>query len=240
MTARTARVIAALTGLLVVTALPALAQRGRRYRSPEREGEFRIHLGSFRPEGDSGYWDGIDRDFTNATPSDFEDANFGIDYLQPLGNRLSLMFSGSVYEGQTTNSYRNFLDNFDNRIRHDTTLDIASATAGLVVHLTGSDAAIQPYLGAGGGAYFWRLEESGDFIGAGPTRPIFTADLRSEGTAFGYYWLAGLQAPLSRNLSIFAEGRWTRVDDELSDDFEDFGNLDLSGREIAAGLSWRL
>jgi opacity protein-like surface antigen len=239
MNPRKTRVIIALT-MLLLAALPALAQRGghgnRRYY-PEREGAFRIHLGAFQPEGDSEYWAQKERDFTGSV-DDFENASFGIDYLLPLGNRLSLMFSGSVFEGDATNAYRDFEDNFGDRIFHDTTLGIASGTVGLLLHLTGPDTAIQPYLGAGGGGYAWELEESGDFIDR--NLDIFSADLRSEGVGFGYYWLAGLEAPITPRLSIFAEGRWTRVDDDLSDDFEDFGKIDLSGREFAAGLSWNL
>lgn len=235
------RVFIALMGLLAVAA-PSFAQRhghGRRYY-PEREGAFRIHLGAFQPDGESEYWREKERDFTGSV-DDFENASFGLDYLLPLSNRLSLMFSGSIYEGDSTNAYRNFEDNFGDRIRHDTTLDIASGTLGLLLHLTGPDTVIQPYLGAGGGAYPWRLEESGDFIDFGPpSRPIFSADLKSDGVAFGYYWLAGLEAPITPRVSIFAEGRWTRVDDDLSEDFEGFGQLDLGGREFAAGLSWSL
>jgi len=240
MVSRKIRVMIGLAGLLVL-ALPASAQRYRRYDSYHEDGELRIHLGSFRPEGSSDYWRGIQNDFTHSDPSDFEDVSFGADYLLPLNERMSLMFSGTWYEGTTTNSYRGFEDNFGDRIRHDTTLDIVSGTIGLVVHLTGPDVAIQPYLGAGGGSYFWEIEESGDFIDEGrPSLPIFSADLRSNGVAFGYYGLAGLEAPITPRLSLFVEGRWTEVDDDLSDDFEGFGKIDLGGREIAAGLSWRL
>ncbi len=239
MTSRKLRVMIALSGLLVL-AMPASAQRqGSRYY-PERQGAVRIHLGAFQPEGSSEYWRDKEEDFTGSI-DDFENASFGLDYLLPLNNHLSLMFSGSVYEGETTNAYRDFLDNFGDRIRHDTNLTIASGTLGLLFHLTGPDTAIQPYLGAGGGAYPWQLEESGDFIDFGPpSRPIFTADLKSEGVAFGYYALVGLEAPISPRISIYAEGRWTQVDDDLSDDFEGFGKIDLSGREVAAGISWNL
>src|SRR5262245_48681291 len=98
MNPRKTRVIVALT-MLLLAALPALAQRGgsgRRYY-PEREGAFRIHLGAFQPEGDSEYWTEKEEDFTGSV-DDFENASFGIDYLLPLTNRLSLMFSGSVFE----------------------------------------------------------------------------------------------------------------------------------------------
>jgi hypothetical protein len=230
-------VIIALT-MLLLAALPALAQQpgGQRYY-PEREGAFRIYLGAFQPHGDSQYWDDKEEDFTGSI-DDFESLSFGAAYLLPLNNRLSIMFGGSLYEGESTNAYRNFEDNFGNRIRHDTTLDIASGTVGFVVHLTAPDVVIQPYLGAGGGTYFWELEESGDFIDG--NLDVFSADLRSDGVAFGYYGLVGLEAPITPHFSIFAEGRWTEVDDDLSDDFEGFGKIDIGGREIAAGLSWNL
>ena len=62
-------------------------------------------------------------------------------------------------------------------------------------------------------------------------------DSREIGTR---YLLAGLEAPITRNVSLFAEGRWTKVEDTLKDDFEGFGKLDLSGRQLTAGISWRL
>lgn len=242
MISKRARVMIGLAGLLVL-ALPASAQRYRRYNYDEYhdDGEFRIHLGSFRPDGSSDYWRSIRNDFTNSDPSDFEDVSFGIDYLLPVHDQVSVIFSGSWYEGTTTNAYRNFEDNFNQRIRHDTILDVASATVGLHFYLLPRRAAIQPYVAVGGGIYPWRLQERGDFIDFGsPNLPIFHSHLSSSGTAFGYYGLAGLKAPITRHVSIFAEGRWTRVDADLKDDFEGFGKLNLGGREVAAGLSWRL
>jgi opacity protein-like surface antigen len=240
MISRRTRVMIALTGLLVLS-MPAFAQNYSRRYARDSDGEFRLRVGSFRPEGDSEYWRGIQNDFTNSEVSDFEGPDFGLDYLLTLNDRMSLIFSGSYYEGTTTGSYRNFEDNLNNRIRHDTTLDIGSATVGLVFHLLPRGASIQPYVGGGGGAYPYRLQERGDFIDFGsPGNPIFSDRLTSTGTAFGYYGLVGLEAPITRNVSIFAEGRWTRVKADLKDDFESFGKLDLGGREISAGLSWSL
>ncbi len=238
MTVKTTRVMMALAGLLILAA-PAFAQHGRPYYRG-REDAFRIHFGDFMPEGDSDYWRDKEADFTGSI-DDFENISFGLDYLLPLGDRLSLMFSGTFFEGDATNSYRDFEDNFGDRIRHDTTLDIASGTLGLLFYVTPPTAPVQPYLGAGAGAYPWRLEESGDFIDFGtPSREIFSATLESEGVAFGYYGLAGLDIPVTPHFSLFVEGRWIQVDDELSGDFEGFGKIDLSSREFAAGLSWSL
>ena len=55
----------------------------------------------------------------------------------------------------------------------------------MVVHPFGSDAAVSPYIGAGGGSYFWSLEEEGDFIASNDD--IFFATFKDDGVAFGYY-----------------------------------------------------
>lgn len=234
MTSKALRTTLALAGLLLAVT-PAWAQHRRGFY--ERDGAFRVHLGAFQPEGDSEYWDDKDLDFTGGV-DDLENVSFGLDYLLPLNRHLSLQFSGTAYGGDTTQSYRDFVDNFGDRIRHDTTLGIASATIGLVVHPLGTDAPVSPYFGAGGGSYFWSLEEEGDFIDTNDD--IFFANLKDEGVAFGYYYLVGLEAPITRRMSIFGEGRWSQADDELSDDFEGFGDIDLSGRTFLIGLSWNL
>jgi Outer membrane protein beta-barrel domain len=234
MTTKRTRVIIALAGLLVAS-MPALAQGGRYY--PERAGAFRVHMGAVQLEGESEYWESKEQDFTGSI-DDFEDFSFGASFLLPLHRHLSLDFSGSVFEGDSTNAYRDFEDNFGDSIRHDTTLGIASATLGLMVHFTGPDTVVQPYVGVGGGAYFWYLTEEGDFIDR--DLDIFFAELESDGVAFGWYGLAGLEVPISPHFALFGEGRWTQADDELEGDFESFGDLDLSNLEFAVGFSWRL
>jgi outer membrane protein W len=235
------RVMTALGGLLVLS-MPAFAQGySRSYNDNIGDAELRIHAGSFRPDGNSEYWDSIRSDFTNTDKSDFENPSFGLDFILPVNERMGVIFSGSFYEGTTTNAYRNFEDNLNHRIVHDTTLDIGSATVGLLFHIVPKGSAVQPYIGVGGGAYPWRLQERGDFIDVGSANlPIFHSRLTSSGTAFGYYGLAGIDVPISRHVSIFAEGRWTRVKADLKDDFQDFGKIDLGGREIGAGLSFSM
>jgi opacity protein-like surface antigen len=220
---------------LLLTVLPASAQQRRGFY--ERDGAFRVSLGAFQPEGDSEYWDDKEAEFTGGV-DDLENASVGLDYLLPLNRHFSLQFGGTFFSGDTTQSYRDFTDNFGDRIRHDTTLDIVSGTVGVVIHPLGSDAAVSPYLGAGAGSYFWSLAEEGDFIAANDD--IFFATPEDEGVAFGYYYLVGLEAPITRSLSIFGEGRWDQADDELSDGFEGFGDIDLSGRTFRVGLSWNL
>ncbi|HET9229092.1 MAG TPA: outer membrane beta-barrel protein [Thermoanaerobaculia bacterium] len=226
------RAIWILAGLLVASA-PAWAQRG----PYERDGAFRLHIGTFQPEGDSEYWDDVFDEFTGDI-DEMENLSIGGDYLFSLNRNFGLLFSGSYYEGDQTQNYIDFVDNFGDEIRHDTTLQIASFTAGVQFSFLGPDAPIIPYVGAGGGLYLWNLEEAGDFIDRNDD--IFNATLESEGEAFGYYWQVGLEAPITHRMSVFGEARWTQVEDELDGDFEGFGDIDLSGREFLAGISWSL
>lgn len=230
------RAIWVLAGLLLASA-PAWAQPRGPY---ERDGAFRFHIGAFRPEGDSEYWDDKFNDFTGDI-GDFENLSIGGDFLWSLNRNLGLLFSGYYYQGDTTQSYRDFEDNFGNRIRHDATLEITSFTGGILFSPLGPSAPIIPYVGVGGGIYLWRLEEDGDFIDFGTVNDeIFTALLESDGEAFGWYGLLGFEVPINPAISLFVEGRWTQADDELSGDFEGFGDIDLSGRQFLAGISWNM
>jgi len=222
----------------LAAALPAEAQRYRHERYGDQQ-SFRLRLGLFTPEGDSDFFDQTEFDFTGDA-QEFEDAVAGVDYVYEMNRNLGLMISADYFEGQQDQSYRDFEDNHGNRITHTSTLEVSPITAGLVVRLAPPQSPIVPYVGAGGGLYVWRYEESGDFIDfGGSTLPVFTDTLEEEGSVLGYYVLAGLEVPVSSNFSIIAEGRWDRADDELSGDFEGLGTLDLSGRRVMGGLAWR-
>lgn len=219
--------------LSAATAAPASAQYHHRDHS------LRFRGGLFEPDGNSKYWDDAEELFTG-NASDLEDAAVGLDYEMDLtgDGRLSLILSGSAYEGQDDREDAFFVDQLGNPIVHTVTLDIASFTAGLKLNLI-PNGAVRPYIGAGGGYYVWQLEERGDFVFSGPQfDDIFSETFKDDGATLGYYFLAGLDVPFNENWGIFAEGRWHNAEDELSGDFEDFGDLDLSGRELSGGISW--
>lgn len=217
--------------LVVLAAVPASAQPFG------REHTIRFRAGLFEPDGESQYWTDAAEVFTSDA-EDFEDTLLGFDYKMGLSEHLGLLLSVSGYEGQETRNYLDFVDFQNREIRHDATLDVTSLTAGLVFDFA-PNAVVNPYVGVGGGLYSWELTESGRFIDfASPGLDIFRATFRDEGEAFGWYGQAGLEVPLSASWSLFAEGRWHDADDELSGEFEGFGDLDLSGRELSAGATW--
>lgn len=200
----------------------------------------RLRIGLFTPDGESDYW--LDNQAVfGGDIENLEDLALGVDFRFALGSRLGLLISGDFYEGDDDLAYLDFVDSRGADIVHNTNLDVSALTAGLVFNLTPPGARVVPYLGAGGGLYFWTLTERGDFIDFGdPLGPtIFTGTFEDDGQAVGWYLLGGLEIPLGIRWSLFAEGRWHSVEDRLSGDFAGLGDLDLSGRQISAGASWR-
>lgn len=221
-----------------LAAAPAAAQ-GPGYRPYYGANELRFRLGLFEPDGESAYWQDKQLDFTGE-PEDFEDLIGALEYLRQLGERFDLVAGGTAYASESSQFYRDFVDENGLDIVHDTLLEIASLTVGVRARLTGSQAPVRPWVGAGAGLYFWNLEESGDFIDFAGQEPfIFSAFFLDDGATFGWYYGAGIDVPLGPALVLFAEARWHEAEDELSGDFEGLGDLDLSGRELSGGLSWR-
>jgi opacity protein-like surface antigen len=236
MTTRNSLLTASVLALLLIAPTAATYASSTRGHWGEDQ-VFRFDLGSFEPRGDSQYWDEKVFDFTTST-EEFEDVEFRIEWIRFLGDHLGLAIAASVYEGGSTDEYRDFEDQFGGAIRHTTELEIDSLTLGLLIHLTQRDNAIVPYVGIGGGVWGWSLSEFGDFIDFSTVDlEIFDDFFYDEGDALGYYWRVGVEIPLAPNWAIYAENRWQRVDDELGADFEGLGELDLSGETISAGLS---
>lgn len=237
----------ALLALLATT--PAAAQDSfsayRPYHQYEHSSsphsDFRVWIGGFRPDATGAYFTEVRNDFTGDQSSDLTNVIGGVDWRLHLNPYASLLFSGSIYEGSTTQSYRAFMDNNGDRIRHNQTLDIDSLTAALMVNLAPPRSPVMPYVGAGGGLYYYRLREAGDFIDFTQNPPpVFNSVLESSGTTLGYFVLAGLDIPVARRTSVFFEGRLSRATKDLSQDFSDFGKINLNGKQFEVGVSWSL
>ena len=223
-----------IAALAIFVALPAVAQRGYGYES----GTFRLRFGEFTPSGEGDYW--IDKriDFTG-DEEDFGDDFFAVDYVHPVGPRLGVLLSVGSWESDLAQEYDDFVDPDGFGIFHTTSFELTSLEAGIVWSFTDRGAAISPYLGIGGGYYDWSLTEDGEFIDF-TDLSIFSDRFTDSGDTFGWFWVAGLDVPLGESFSIFAESRWTDLDDDLTGDFEGLGTLDLSGNTIAFGVGWRL
>ena len=225
---------------LSFVALPALAQYpSRPYKGPPTSKNIlRLNVGYFSPNGGSDYWNDKELDFTGS-PDDFANVAFGIDYIRLLTERLGLLVTANFWEGDSQQSYRDYVDEFGANITHTTTVSTESIEVGLIYSFLSRRAAVVPYVGGAGGYYSWRLEEAGDFIDFGilPAE-IFTDSFDSSGGTFGWSGIFGLEIPFSQKWSLLLEGRWQGIRAELEGDFQGFGTLDLSGSNFRIGAAY--
>jgi hypothetical protein len=226
---------ATLAAAVLTAVVPAAAQTSRPYNAYPNTIKFRV--GIFQPYGDSQYWDQREIDFTG-DEDDFEDTIFGVDYTYMFTERFGVLVSGSYYEGGNTAAFLDFEDDLGNDIEHETTLEITQFDVGMVYHLLRRDAVVSPYLGGGIGFYGYRLEESGDFIDFSDF-DIFSGTFDASGNTVGGFFLAGLEVPLGNQFALFGEARWDWAGDELDDDFDEFGDIDLSGAQLVGGIAFR-
>ncbi len=226
--------------LLLLAAAPAAAQRHGRYRGGDpADHALRLRVGGFVPDGDSSYWDEKALDFSGEA-EDLEDFSFGLDYRLDVTPHFSLLFAGTAFAGETDQHYIDFTDEFGDDIVHTTTLDITSLTLGAIFHFVGPDAVDPPLRrrrrrplqlqlrgvgrlhrlqpAAGGDLHRHLHRRGGDLRLLPARRP------RSAGEP--------QRRPLRRGPLAARRGR-------AGHDFEGFGDLDLSGRDISAGVTWR-
>ncbi len=230
-----------ITAFSLLLALPVLADGPRHYPRGQSQAQrtqaiTRLRLGLFTPEGRSQFWDDTAIDFSG-DPEGLEDLSWGVDFEWAIGPRASVTASTGIYDGSQPSSYLDFVDEFGDDIVHLSELKIAPVTLGLTLYPGGRDRSLNPYVGAGAGFYMWNYREVGDFIFDDDT--IDYDVFESDGVATGYYTMVGLDLKIAPTMSVFAEARWTFVEDEMADQFDGLGTIDLSGRELSFGLAWR-
>ncbi len=246
---------------MTLTAAPALAQSPRHYprggpppfEDPRvtpppypDQGQFRLKLGMFNPEGESDFWQ--DDNFANFTGDieDFDDVTYGLDFAWSASRYVSVMLSLEHYESEVTQYYRPLGPEYPDLtdLGHLTQLEITPLTLGIVLYPAGRRAPIVPYLGVGGGLFWWEYSEVGDFCAFDdPTDPfscvVVETGYASEGVSGGWYAVAGLDIPITPAWSIFGEAKWLSAKADLGDDLEGYGELDLSGISYMGGFAWK-
>jgi len=245
-------VIAAATLLLPASTPPVTAHPPSPPRSPQPpESGFQLRLGAFMPSGDSGFWKDTEDVFT-LDVSDLDGFMLGLTYVRPVNNEVEIGFNADFFEETARSEYRDYVDQFGYAILHDTKLSLIPLTAD-IRFIPGGRYRIRPegrrivkpfffYLGAGVGLTFWEYKEYGDFLDFTFVPPEIILDyFVDDGVAFEAHVLAGVEFPVSRMTNLLLETRFSASDDELGGDFGGLPktDLDLGGRSIYAGLSFR-
>ena len=236
----TVRLLAAL-----LLAGPVAAQtQGNGFLFRQPVGTLGLRAGFAQPTASSDIFEFV-TDELSLGKSDFASASFELDLAFRLFERLDVVF-GSAYSGSDSQSdFRRFVDNNDLPIEQTTSFARVPVTASAKLYLMDRGRSVgryawipstfAPYIGAGGGAMWYRFRQEGDFINM-DTFEVFTDTFESEGWAPTAVAFAGVDVSLGPRFGVTGEGRYTWGKASMSSDFDGFEKIDLSGYNASLGF----
>jgi len=179
---------------------------------------------------------------------DFSSPTFTTDVDYSLTPRLGARFSVGVSQSNTPSEFRDFVDNNRQPIQQATGFIRVPLTVSIKAYLASPGRSVgrfawipsryAPYVGAGGGAMWYRFRQEGDFIDFATGKVFFDAFL-SQGWAPTAQAFIGTDVALKPRFAVTAEGRYQWARSRLSTDFSQFQPIDLSGFAVTAGFSIR-
>jgi hypothetical protein len=211
-----------------------------------------------RPDGSVGFrgswvfgragsdWYDFVTDQLTLESSDFNTGAFGTDLNITVAPRLDVVI-GLDYSQSTSNSeYRRFVDNNRLPIAQQTRLRTANIGAGLKFALTerGREVGrlawvprkVVPYVGAGGGALWFQVRQSGDFVDF-VDLSVFPDVFDTKGWTPSAQLFGGIDVKIHRRAYLTFDGRYLWAAGDLGSDWIDFDPIDLSGARMSVGIN---
>lgn len=243
-----------LTGLLAAT--PATASADQQNPDPPVSSTPDFFFG--RPHGsigfrgswlfaraDSDLFDFVQRQLT-IDKKDFNTPAFGFDVALTIAPRVDVAVGAEFSQAQKKSEYRDFVDNRLLPIEQETGLKERMISGSIRFSLTPRGRGVSryawvprtfaPYVGAGGGALWYRFEQNGDFVDF-VDHSVFTDFFSSQGWAPSAHVFGGTDIRVFRVLYLTVEGRYVWANAKLGTDFVDFDPIDLTGFRLSTGLN---
>jgi hypothetical protein len=232
--------------LAFVTPLALFAQQSQDpdflFSRPRGSLGFRMGMGF--PFANSGIFDLVTDQLT-LEKRDFRTMSVGGEFNVAVHPRLDIVGSFDYMGSRTPSEVRRFLDESDQPILQETRLTRMPLTAAAKFFIRprgrsfGSYAwtpsKVVPYVGAGGGALYYRFEQSGDFVDF-QDLSIFSDHFYSSGWSPVFFGFGGMELNLSRRLFLDFQIRYERAENDLTADFQGFDPIDLSGMRATGGF----
>ena len=241
------KLLASMAGLLggLLSAVPASAQDGYLFGMPR--GSVTLRVGGNHPAAAGDLFRFMTDELTLGA-GDFASVTGGVDLNVRVHRQVDLTLGFSTAQSESRSEFRDFVETNDMPIEQTTELRRTPVTLGAKVHLTPRGRAlgryayvpnkVNPYVGAGGGIMWYRLEQTGDFVDF-QTLDIFTEHFYEDGVAGTAYLLAGSDVWLLSRLGVNLEARYYWAKSELDEDFADFDKIDLRGLQWTIGVTLR-
>jgi hypothetical protein len=183
---------------------------------------------------------------------DFRAVSLAGELAWPIDERAEGVLSIGYVRSSARSELREWVRQDDSPIEQDTDVTRVPITASLRYHAfeagrsIGSLAwiptrTVNPFIGAGAGVSYYRLEQVGEFVDA-LDESIYQDHVEWTGWAPTLHVMAGLDASVGTRTLVTTELRYTRGSGQpgSEDDFAGFEDIDLSGLEASLGLRWRI
>jgi hypothetical protein len=179
----------------------------------------------------------------------FNSPGIGTDLGITITPRLDVMVGFDYSQSTTPSEYRDFVDNNRLPIEQSTLLRGANISGGLKFALTerGREVGrlawvprkVVPYVGAGGGAMWFQVRQSGDFVDY-VDLSVFSDVFETKGWAPTVHAFGGVDVRVMRRGYVTFDARYTWASGDLGPDWIDFDPIDLSGLRLSAGINFIL
>ncbi len=176
---------------------------------------------------------------------DFDAFLAGADLGYRLAPRLDLVLSAGYAGRDARSEMRDWVDQDDLPIEQTTRFQRVPLTAGVKAYPLGRGRSVgsfvwipsqvAPFVGAGGGAMWYRFDQTGDFVDF-ETLDVFFDRFESSGWTPTAHALAGVDVSLTPRFALVGEARYAWAESDLGRDFEGFDPIDLSGLSASLGL----
>jgi len=209
------------------------------------EGSVSIRGGWLFSRAGSDWYDFVNDQLT-INKGAFNAPAIGFDVAVSLTPRLDVVGGLDVNKASVNSEYRDLVDNNRLPITQRTDLKGANISASLKYALTprGREVGrlawvpntVVPFVGAGGGVYWFRLHQSGDFVDF-VDLSVFSDVFDSSGWAPSAHVFGGTDIKLVRRLYLTLEARYIWAAGDLGSDWIGFDPIDLSGLRLGTGIN---
>lgn len=236
-------VCGAVAAAAILSPAPAQAQITRVGSTADSRQAIGFNLGYFAVKGDDarGEDDVLFRnqDSLIFETKDFNGASIGAEWLVGLTEHLEVGAGISFYQRSVPSIYRDLVNENGGDIEQDLKLRIIPMSATVRFVPTGRSSSVQPYIGAGIGAFNWRYTETGEFVDF--NNDIFRANYEAKGTAIGPVVLGGIRFAVADVWMVGGEVRWQDATGETGGIDEGFlgDKIHLGGWTTSLGIHFR-
>ncbi len=195
-----------------------------------------LKIGVFVPRLDSDLWR-INMENLTIAKSDLVNVTYGGEYEGYLSRNFSVALEIGGYAKTLYAQYRDYEHADGSPIYQNVSLRIVPVEAALKYYPAGHRHRLNPFVGLGGGLYVWTYQQFGEFVRF-PELTTQEGFAETRRVALGLVGRAGMVYRFQPRLGVSLEGKYQHLQGRLSEYFQDFEPLDMSGFSVNAGIQY--